>query len=162
MERTILGIDPGNYRTGFSIFKITGKKHRLISSGTIKTSRKKPENFKIIYESLEKTINEYLPDEIALESSFYGNNPQTIIKLGEIRGVILLLSAFYNIPVYEYTPQQVKNAVTGYGWAKKEDVYIMVQRLFRVKPETSDEADAIAVGFCHCLSRNLKVEYEDR
>ncbi|WP_457644566.1 crossover junction endodeoxyribonuclease RuvC [Persephonella sp.] len=155
MDKTVLGIDPGNYSTGFSIFKISGKRHRLVSSGTIKTSRKKPENFRIIYESLEKTINEFSPDEIALESSFYGNNPQTIIKLGEIRGVILLLAAFYKLPVYEYTPQQVKNAITGYGWAKKEDVYLMVQKLFNVKPETNDEADAIAVGFCHCLSKNI-------
>ncbi|WP_457641109.1 crossover junction endodeoxyribonuclease RuvC [Persephonella sp.] len=152
MDKIILGIDPGNYRTGFSIFQIKGKKHQLISSGTIKTPRKKPENFKVIFESLENTIKDFLPDEIALESSFYGNNPQTIIKLGEIRGVILLLAAIYNIPVFEYTPQQVKNAITGYGWAKKEDVYMMVKKIFKVKPETNDEADAIAVGFCHCLS----------
>ncbi|WP_457622924.1 crossover junction endodeoxyribonuclease RuvC [Persephonella sp.] len=154
MEKIILGIDPGNYSTGFSVFKINGKKHVLIGSGTIKTHRKKPENFKIIFESLDKTIKEHSPTEIALESSFYGNNPQTIIKLGEVRGVILLLSAIHNIPVYEYTPQQVKNAITGYGWAKKEEVYFMVQKLFNIKPETNDEADAIAVGFCHCLTKN--------
>ncbi|RMD46290.1 MAG: crossover junction endodeoxyribonuclease RuvC [Aquificota bacterium] len=148
----VLGIDPGNYKTGFSIFLKKKPEPVLINSGTIKPPKKKPENFKFIFETLKEILEKEKPSEIALESSFYGKNPQTIIKLGEIRGVILLLSALYNVPVYEYTPQQVKNAITGYGWSKKEDVSFMVEKLFGKKPETFDEADAIAVGFCHCLN----------
>ncbi len=151
MKIKVLGIDPGNYKTGFSLFLKEKQKPVLLKSGTIKPPRKKPDNLKFIFFELEKIIKEEKPEEIALESSFFGKNPQTIIKLGEIRGVILLLSSIYGIPVFEYTPQQVKNAITGYGWSKKEDVFFMVEKLFRKKPETYDEADAIAVGFCHCL-----------
>jgi crossover junction endodeoxyribonuclease RuvC len=147
----ILAIDPGNYKTGFSLFYKHPASPKLLKSGTIKLPRKKPENFKHLFDYLNKLIQEETPSEIALESSFYGKNPQTIIKLGEVRGVILLVSAIHGIPVYEYTPQQVKNAITGYGWSNKEEIAIMVEKLFNKKPETYDEADAIALGFCHCL-----------
>ncbi len=147
----VLAIDPGNYKTGFSLFLKDKSKPKLIKSGTIKLPRKKPENFKVLFHELNSIIEEENPDEIALESSFYGKNPQTIIKLGEVRGIILLTASLHNIPVYEYTPQQVKNAITGYGWSKKEEISLMVEKIFGIKAETFDEADAIAVGFCHCL-----------
>ena len=152
MEKIILGIDPGNYKTGFSIFYKSGNKYKLVDSGVIKSTKEKPKNLEIIFLELEDIIKKFSPVEIALESSFYGKNPQTLIRLGEVRGVILLLSSLYNLPIFEYTPQQVKNALTGYGWAKKEDIYSMVNRIFKVKPKTYDEADAIAVGFCHCIA----------
>jgi len=149
----ILGIDPGNYSTGFSFLNINDKgSAELIFSGTIK-SKKKPENLKKIFESLSILIENYLPEEIALESSFYGKNPQSLIRLGEVRGVILLLSAEKSLPVFEYTPQQVKNSITGYGWASKEQVLTMVEKIFNKKIESTDEADAIAVAFCHFINR---------
>ena len=152
MEKIILGIDPGNYKTGFSIFIKSGNKYKLVNSGVIKSPKEKPKNLKVIFVELENIIKNFSPKEIALEASFYGKNPQTLIRLGEVRGVILLISSLHNLPIFEYTPQQVKNALTGYGWAKKEDIYSMVNRIFKVKPETYDEADAIAVGFCHCIT----------
>lgn len=148
----ILGIDPGNYNTGFSCIKINNKQPILLDSGVIK-SRKKPDNLHKIYNGLDFLIKKYNPKEIALESSFYGKNPQSLIRLGEVRGVILLLSAKNNIPIYEYTPQQVKNAITGYGWADKEQVMIMVEKIFNKKIKLADESDAIAVAFCHFLNR---------
>ncbi len=148
----VLGIDPGNYRTGYALLDINGSRYNLIHSGTV-SAKKKPENLKKIYDELKKIIEEYKPTELALESSFYGKNPQVLIKLGEIRGVILLLSAIYKLEIYEYTPQKVKNAITGYGWAGKEDVFSMVNKLFNIIPEYQDEADAIAVAFCHFLNR---------
>ncbi len=153
MEKLILGIDPGNYKTGYSFLSKKNNSISLVKSGVLKLPKSKPENLKFIFSELEVLIKEYNPSEIALESSFFGKNPQTLIRLGEIRGVILLLSSLYNIPIFEYTPQQVKNAITGYGWAKKEDVYSMVQRFFNVSPETYDEADAIAIAFCHFISK---------
>ena len=153
MEKLILGIDPGNYKTGYSFLSKKNNSISLVKSGVLKPPKSNPENLKFIFSELEVLIKEYNPSEIALESSFFGKNPQTLIKLGEIRGVILLLSSLYNIPIFEYTPQQVKNAITGYGWAKKEDVYSMVQRFFNVSPETYDEADAIAIAFCHFISK---------
>ncbi len=147
----VLAIDPGSQKTGFSIFFKNKTKPELLNSGTIKLPRKKSEIFKTLFKELTRIVEEEKPDEIALESSFYGKNPQTLIRLGEIRGVILLVASLHSIPVYEYTPQQVKNAITGYGWSKKEEVSIMVEKMFNKKVETFDEADAIAVGFCHCL-----------
>ncbi len=148
----VIGIDPGNYKTGYAILDINGNSFKLVDSGTI-SARKKPENLKKIFNGLNEIIREFSPSELALESSFYGKNPQVLIKLGEIRGIILLLSAIHELKVFEYTPQRVKNAITGYGWAGKEDVFSMVNRLFNVTPEHQDEADAIAVAFCHFLNR---------
>jgi len=151
-ETRVIGIDPGSYKTGYAVLEIHNNSYKLLTSGTI-LAKKKPENLKKIFEELNTVIKDFLPDEIALESSFYGKNPQTLIRLGEIRGVILLVSSINDTPIFEYTPQQIKSAVTGYGWAKKEDVLEMVTRLFQVTPKHQDEADAIATAFCHFLSR---------
>lgn len=148
----ILGIDPGNYSTGFSFLNINENNYSLVFSGTIK-SKKKPENLKKIFEELNSLIEEYTPKEIAIESSFYGKNPQSLIRLGEVRGIILLLSAVKNLPIFEYTPQQVKNSITGYGWADKGQVLNMVEKIFNKKVSSTDEADAIAVAFCHFINR---------
>ena len=149
----VLSIDPGNYKTGFSIFDFSSKNlPEYITSGVIK-SNKRPENLKIIYTKLEKVIKTYNPRELALESSFYGKNPQSLIRLGEVRGIILLLSSMYEIPIFEYTPQQIKNAITGYGWSDKLSVLKMVEKIFSLKLNSTDEADAIAVGFCHFINR---------
>ncbi len=151
----ILGVDPGNYKTGYCVLDIKGKKPHVLASGTLKC-RTKPDNLKTIYEGLISLVERYSPEELVLESSFFGKNPQSLIRLGEVRGVILLLSVQNNLKVFEYTPQQVKNAITGYGWATKEDVELMVEKLFNIKTKTNDEADAIAVAFCHYLNRSVK------
>ncbi|NPA57734.1 MAG: crossover junction endodeoxyribonuclease RuvC [Aquificae bacterium] len=152
----VLGIDPGNYSTGYSIVRSEGSRFIVEASGSIK-SRKRPENLGKIFNGLQEIIQTYLPEEIALESAFYGKNPQSLLRLGEVRGVVLLVSTLNNIPVYEYTPQKVKNAITGYGWSKKEEVSFMVERLLGVKTQNHDEADAVAVAFCHLLSRRVKI-----
>ncbi|HHG73994.1 MAG TPA: crossover junction endodeoxyribonuclease RuvC [Persephonella sp.] len=152
----VLGIDPGNYSTGFCVLSSQNSRFKVEKSGTIK-SRKRPDNLKKIFASLQEIIDSFSPDEIALESAFYGKNPQSLIRLGEVRGIILLLSTLNGIPVYEYTPQKVKNSITGYGWSKKEDVSFMVEKILSIKTESYDEADAIAVAFCHLQSRRLNV-----
>jgi crossover junction endodeoxyribonuclease RuvC len=86
-------------------------------------------------------------------SSFYGKNIQSLIRLGEVRGIILLLSSIYSLDIYEYTPQKVKNAMTGYGWADKNQVIEMVKYICGVEVKSQDEADAIAVAFCHWINR---------
>ncbi len=153
----ILGIDPGNYCTGYSIIQSEGNRYKVLTYGSIKF-RKRPDNLSKIFSGLQEIIHRFSPEEIALESAFYGKNPQSLLRLGEVRGVILLLSSFNNIPIYEYTPQKVKNSITGYGWAGKGEVSMMVEKLLNVKPDNHDEADAIAVAFCHILSRRLNVE----
>jgi len=153
----VLGIDPGNYSTGFCVLFSEGNRFNIEKSGIIK-SKKRPDNLKKIFVSLQEVIDSFSPDEIALESAFYGKNPQSLIRLGEVRGIILLLSTLNGIPVYEYTPQKVKNSITGYGWSKKEDVSFMVEKVLGIKAESYDEADAIAVAFCHIQSRRISVE----
>lgn len=152
----VLGIDPGNYSTGFCVLSSQNNRFNIEESGTIK-SKKRPDNLKKIFVSLQEVIDRFSPDEIALESAFYGKNPQSLIRLGEVRGIILLLSTLNGIPVYEYTPQKVKNSITGYGWSKKEDVSFMVEKILGIKTESYDEADAIAVAFCHLQSRRLNI-----
>ncbi|WP_457624379.1 crossover junction endodeoxyribonuclease RuvC [Persephonella sp.] len=152
----VLGVDPGNYSTGYCVIKAEGNRYSVEVSGSIK-SRKRPDNLGKIFEELQEVIDKYLPEEIALESAFYGKNPQSLLRLGEVRGVVLLLSSLNNLPLYEYTPQKVKNAITGYGWSRKEDVSQMVEKLLGVKTSDYDEADAVAVAFCHLLSRRLKI-----
>ncbi len=148
----VLGIDPGNYKTGFSILEISKKEFRLLASGVI-TAKKKPENLKVICDGLEEIILKYNPEELALESSFFGKNPQSLIRLGEVRGIILYTSVKHNLQLFEYTPQQVKNAITGYGWADKDKVLENVKSIFNVNISSKDEADAIAVSFCHFVRR---------
>ncbi|WP_457626685.1 crossover junction endodeoxyribonuclease RuvC [Persephonella sp.] len=150
----VLGIDPGNYSTGFCVLSSRGSSFKVETYGSVK-SRKRPDNLKKIFEAIQSVIDKFSPEEIALESAFYGKNPQSLLRLGEVRGIILLLSTLNNIPVYEYTPQKVKNSITGYGWSKKEEVSFMVEKVLNVKTENHDEADAIAVAFCHIQSRRL-------
>ncbi len=152
----VLGIDPGNYCTGYSIIEGKGSRYRVLTYGSIK-SKKRPKNLNKIFHTLQEVINQFSPEEIALESAFYGKNPQSLLRLGEVRGIILLLSSINDIPLYEYTPQKVKNSITGYGWSGKEEVLMMVEKLLNVKPNNHDEADAVAVAFCHLLSRRLNV-----
>ena len=152
----VLGIDPGNYCTGYSIIEKEGNGYTVLTYGSIK-SKKRPENLNKIFYTLQEVVNQFSPEEIALESAFYGKNPQSLLRLGEVRGVILLLSSINNIPIYEYTPQKVKNSITGYGWSGKEEVLQMVEKVLNVKPENHDEADAVAVAFCHLLSRRLNI-----
>ena len=153
MRNLVLGIDPGNYRTGYAFLYKENGKILLFKSGIIKSPKVKPKNLGFIFNKMKVLIEENNPSEIALESSFFGKNPQTLIRLGEIRGIILLLSSIYNIPIFEYTPQQIKNTVTGYGWATKEDVYSMVKKMFKIDTESYDETDAVAVGYCHLLRK---------
>jgi crossover junction endodeoxyribonuclease RuvC len=148
----ILSIDPGNYKTGFSILDFSKRDFpKYLHSGVIR-SNKRPENLENIYINLENLIKTYSPKELVLEASFYGKNPQSLIRLGEVRGVILLLASMYNLKIFEYTPQQVKNAITGYGWSDKLTVLKMVEKLFNLRLNSTDEADAIAVGFCHFIN----------
>ncbi len=152
MSVKIIGIDPGNYKTGVAVAEIKGNNFNLLFS-TVISSKKRPQNLQNIFNSLKEIIEEFKPQEISLESSFFGKNIQSLIRLGEVRGIILLLSSIYDLKLYEYTPQKVKNAMTGYGWADKNQVIEMVKYICGVEVKSQDEADAIAVTFCHWINR---------
>lgn len=149
----ILGLDPGTATTGFGLIKASQDTLNCIRYGVIKTdSKTKLENrLMIIYSELEDILKEYKPEAIAIEKIFFFKNPKTIIPVSEARGIMLLAAAKYNIPIYEFTPLQVKMAVTGYGRAEKKQVQEMVKNLLNLEklPKPNDAADALAIAISH-------------
>ena len=154
----ILGIDPGTIITGYGLIRVDGSRHEVLDYGCVKPppKNKLSQRYLIIYQSLEALINQYSPDAVSVETQYVGKNPQSAIKLGMARGVIILLATLKKIPVFEYTPSKVKSAVVGRGQASKEQVQGMVQMLLSLEepPEPEDAADALALAICHANNRS--------
>lgn len=155
-----LGIDPGTATTGFGIVDEENKKLALVDYGVIKTSSKlnMPERLKMISIRLKEIIKKFKPDNAAVELLFFTTNAKTAIKVGEARGVILLTASQSGLPVFEYTPLQVKQALTGYGKADKKQIQYMVKNLLKCKEtlRPDDAADAIAIAITHLNSWAIK------
>lgn len=151
-ELNILGIDPGIGRVGYGLILARGGDLHLKTYGVIETSKRMPtgERLRHIHAALLRLISKHHPDRIAVEKLFFSKNIKTATVVGEARGVILLVAAEATIPVVDYSPQEVKQAVTGYGNAEKRQLQRMVQALFRLKrpPTPDDAADAIALAVC--------------
>jgi len=148
----ILGIDPGTINCGYAILEINNRKPKLIEAGLIKMkSRILQEQILEFIEGFDLIISRYKIDEVSIEDMFYAFNPKTVIKLAQFRGAISLkvLLEFGNF--FEYTPLQVKKAVTGNGKAKKEQVAFMVKKILNIKKEIKplDITDAIAIALTH-------------
>jgi crossover junction endodeoxyribonuclease RuvC len=154
---TILGLDPGTATTGWGVIRKTRKETKLVAYGCIETCKTKcaPDRLKEIGDDLLSLIKSYKPDEAAVEDLFFFKNLKTAIKVAQARGVLLLICRQQKIPVYEYTPLQIKQGLTGYGRADKNQVQQMVKQIFKLKsiPKPDDAADAIAVAVCHEQSR---------
>lgn len=152
----ILGIDPGFAITGFSIIDYIGNKFKLITSGAVETKAGTsfPLRLTTIYDELSLIINEYKPDNMAVEELFFNQNVKTAINVAQARGVVLVLGCKSDIPTFEYTPLQVKQAVCGYGRAEKKQVQKMVQTILNVSelPKLDDITDSMAVAICHAHS----------
>ena len=152
----IIGIDPGFAITGYGIIDYTGNKFRLLDVGAITTQPdlELSDRLLVLNLKLDELISKYKPDAMAVEELFFNTNVKTAIKVGHGRGVALLSAAKAGIKVYEYTPLQVKQAVVGYGRAKKEQVKQMVKVLLNLDkiPKPDDAADALAVAICHAHS----------
>lgn len=149
----ILSIDPGTINCGYCILEVINKKPKLVEAGLIKMkSRILQEQIVEFIEGIDLVVKNHTISQVAMEDMFYAFNPKTVIKLAQFRGAITLkiLQDFGNF--YEYTPLQVKKAVTGNGKATKEQVSFMVKRLLNLKQEIKpfDVTDAIAVGLAHC------------
>ena len=149
----ILGIDPGYAIVGYGVVQMQNGRYHPLEHGAIVT--KAGQNFnrrlEIIYDSLTKVINQWKPDSVSIEKLYFQNNQKTAIGVAEARGVILLAAQKAGIEIYEYTPLQVKMAVTGYGQAQKPQVMEMTRRLLCLKkiPKPVDTADALAMAICH-------------
>ena len=152
----ILGIDPGFAITGYSIIDYVGNKFKLITSGAIETKAKTPfpERLAKIYDDLSEIIDEYKPEAMSVEELFFNNNIKTGINVAQARGVILVVGCQREIPTYEYTPLQVKQAVVGYGRADKVQVQKMVKTILKVDelPKLDDTTDSMAIAICHAHS----------
>jgi crossover junction endodeoxyribonuclease RuvC len=155
----VLGIDPGTAITGYGLVKGEGDDLTLVAYGAITTSSDwpLPERLQRIYQELTALIEDQQPTAAAVEELFFSKNVRTALSVGQARGVALLAAANAGLPIHEYTPLQVKQAIAGYGRATKDQVQQMVKMLLALDsvPQPDDAADAIAVAICHIHSAKL-------
>jgi len=148
----ILGIDPGSRVTGYGVIEKEGNNLRYVIHGEVKPSKNSLLSAVLIsiYQQLSAVIKETAPDAIAVENIFYGKNVRSLIKQAEVRGLVIFTCADLGIPVFEYSPLEVKQAVVGYGRAEKRQVQIMVKAILKLSSlPPADAADALAVAVCH-------------
>jgi crossover junction endodeoxyribonuclease RuvC len=149
----ILGVDPGTLVTGYGIIARERHAMRLLGYGTVRNrpETSMPARLKKIYGELSEVIARYHPDELAIESAFYGKNAQSALKLGHARGVAILAAVQNEIPTTEYSPREVKKAVVGNGSASKEQVQFMVKSMLNITNPRMllDSSDAVAIAICH-------------
>jgi len=152
----ILGIDPGLAIVGWGVLEYNGSHFRPLGYGSIQTpsTMSTEERLVEIYRVMGQIIERYHPDSMAVEELFWNTNQTTGIRVSEARGVILLAGAQAGLPIYEYTPLQVKQAVVGYGRAEKKQVITMVTMMLKLEkpPKPDDTADALAIAICHAHS----------
>jgi len=155
----VLGIDPGTAITGYGLVEGEGDDLTLVAYGAITTSSDwpLPERLQRIYQELTALIEDQQPTAVAVEELFFSKNVRTALSVGQARGVALLAAANAGLPIHEYTPLEVKQAITGYGRATKDQVQRMVRMLLALDsvPQPDDAADAIAVAICHIHSAKL-------
>ena len=155
----ILGLDPSLSSTGWGIIEVDGNKMKYVADGFIKTDAKLPiyERLATIHNELAKIIDNYRPEEAAIEQIFLNDNPVSTIKLSMARGVVILAPALRDIPVVEYEPNKVKKAVVGVGKAEKQQVETMVKILLPgCKPKNNDSSDALAIAIAHFNYRSTR------
>ena len=158
----ILGIDPGYAIIGWGVIRFERGKYIPVDFGAITTNAGVPFNRRLeqIYDQLNELLDTHHPDAVAVEKLYFQNNQKTAIDVAQARGVTMLALQKHNVPVFEYTPLQVKSAVTGFGQAQKPQVMEMTKRLLRLKavPKPDDTADALAIAICHAQygGTNLK------
>ncbi len=156
----ILGIDPGTATTGYGLIKKTEDKLKLLDYGCIKTSKDldPADRLSVIFKELKKVVKKEAPNVICVEELFFAANVKTALKVGQARGIVLLAAKESGIPIFEYTPLQVKQAICGYGRAEKVQIQKMVKTLLDLTdiPKPDDAADALAIAICHANSEKLK------
>lgn len=161
----ILGIDPGTAIMGYGLIEKQGNRLKALTYSCWRTPAHTPlaERLLMLYQDIDQFLREYRPDHLAVEELFFNRNTTTALSVGQARGIVLLAGAQQGIPVYEYTPLQVKQAVVGYGKAEKKQVQQMVKGLLGLQeiPKPDDTADALAIAICHAHSHALGRRMED-
>lgn len=158
-DKIILGIDPGTTVLGYGLIHIKGTKIEMLNFGIIQLNKldNQPDKLKRIFDRIDGLMEEYKPDEMAIEAPFFGKNVQSMLKLGRAQGVAIAASLRRNIPYEEYTPKRIKQAITGNGNASKEQVAAMLQTLLRFDelPKYLDATDGLAAAVCHHFSKGI-------
>lgn len=155
----ILGIDPGSRITGYGLIRVTGNQFQYLDSGCIRTASAKTlsERLLLIFDGLSLLVKDFKPDEVGMEQVFMHQNPNSALKLGHARGAAMVACAISGLPISEYAPRQIKQAVAGYGAADKDQVKHMVMRLLSLKSAPQiDASDALAVAICHSHARKAR------
>ncbi len=152
----VIGIDPGSAICGYGVIDVEGNRLKTVAYGAITTTPDDTDarRLEILFNDLSDILEEYRPHKFGVEQLFFNRNVTTAITVGQARGVILLAASQQDLPIYEYTPLQVKQAVTGYGRATKEQVISMTMKLLGIKEKIKpdDTADALAIAICTAYS----------
>jgi len=158
----VIGIDPGSETLGWGVVEGFGPRYSLVDFGTVKSSPKQPFSKRLlkVYQGVEEVIDKYSPDALAVEDTFYAVNVGVALKLGQVRGTMLLLAEKRGLEIAEYSPRLIKQTVVGYGAAEKHQVQEMVRVLLRMKtaPTPHDAADALAIAICHFHHAGMKTK----
>jgi crossover junction endodeoxyribonuclease RuvC len=159
-----MGIDPGTATTGWAIVEEDKKNTRLVACGCINTSKINSDEERLVEigKDVLGLIKKYEPDESSIEDLFFFKNLKTAITVAQARGVILYEIKKNGVPIFSYTPLQVKQALTGYGRAEKKQIQLMVKNILKLKsiPKPDDAADAVAIAICHLNSRRRTLNLE--
>ena len=157
-DKIILGIDPGTTIMGYGLLHIKENKMELIQMGVLHLSKLSSHELKLkrIFERTLQLVDEYKPDELAVEAPFFGKNVQSMLKLGRAQGVAMSAALYRDVPIFEYAPKKIKMAITGKGTASKEQVAAMLKSLLNIKemPKHLDATDGLAAAVCHYFQRN--------
>ncbi|MDE7153962.1 MAG: crossover junction endodeoxyribonuclease RuvC [Muribaculaceae bacterium] len=154
-DKVIIGIDPGTNVMGYGLLGVRGKKPVIIAMGVITLSKMDDHYMKLnhIYQRVQSLVDNYLPDEMAIEAPFFGKNVQSMLKLGRAQGVAMAAALSRQVPITEYEPRKIKMAITGNGGASKEQVREMLVRILNIPREQLlpqlDSTDALAAALCH-------------
>lgn len=154
----ILGIDPGTAITGFGVIDYDGRTFKFVDAGVIRTPKEQPMNERLstVYDEMHELLKEFKPDVMSIELLFFARNVTTAMTVGQSRGIVMLAATQAGIPIYEYTPMQVKQAVTGYGKADKKQIQEMVKNLLKLDqiPKPDDAADGLAIAITHAGNKS--------
>jgi crossover junction endodeoxyribonuclease RuvC len=156
----ILGIDPGLRRTGWGVVTIDGNRLSFLACGSLATDGKADLAIRLlaIHDGLQRVVDEHAPDEAAVEATFVNKDASATLKLGQARGIAMLVPAIAGVPVAEYAPNLVKKTIVGAGHCEKVQIRMMVKVLLpKADPQTDDAADALAIAVCHAHHRQSAV-----
>ena len=163
-ERVIMGIDPGTQMMGYGILKVIDNKPQMQAMGALKLSKYDDHYLRLarIYEHIITLIEEYLPDEMAIEAPFYGKNVQSMLKLGRAQGVAMAAAISRDVPISEYAPLKIKMSITGSGRASKKQVAYMLQNILKIPDENMskqlDASDGLAAALCHFFQSDISTQ----